>query len=177
MLINNFKALFLIFRHNIPHLPDIKRIHTKRSQEADRANIEEAIRRQVLQQDAGRDGLRMTQARRQGAVSGHAGPRPPHAGPGWRGPSAGDHTVSVLLGLLDIQNYNGPRVGEAGVSVSESESRTSESESRTSERERNTSERESVVTRTHSCSFSGACACSQAPFSIYDGKINIPMNF
>lgn len=116
----------------------------------------------------------MTQARRQGAISGHAGPRwatRAHASPLRRGHSSGtcdasELNVSLQLGLLDIRNLNGPRsVGESGVSVS-SEGELGASELGTGECGASTS-----------CLFSGGCECSQAPFSIYDGKINIPMNF
>ena len=115
----------------------------------------------------------MTQARRQGAVSARA--------------AGGQHSVSVPLGLQDFPNLS-PR-GSAGVSVQcDCEVRASGSESRTSVGE--------CATRVDSCACGAtrvdSCACdatrvdscargagesSQAPFSIYDGKMNIPMNF
>lgn len=70
------------FRHNIPGMPNIKRVRCERGEEANRAHFEEARAWKVLGQVPGRHGVRMTQARGEGAVSVHA-----HAG---EGPAPGE---------------------------------------------------------------------------------------
>ncbi|KAG6462531.1 hypothetical protein O3G_MSEX013322, partial [Manduca sexta] len=57
--------------HNVPHLPDVERVHSERSEETYRTHVEEAIVRQVLDEGPRRDGLRMTQVRGESAVSTH----------------------------------------------------------------------------------------------------------
>lgn len=50
-------------------MPDFERVHIQRSEEAYRAHPQEASPGQVLGQVPGRDGVRMTQAGGEGAVS------------------------------------------------------------------------------------------------------------
>lgn len=144
-------------RSHIPSLPHIKRIHSERSEKADRANAQEALLRQVLDEGPRRDGLRMTRDREEGAVS------PRHC----------DAPTCSKYRVTNPPSLNHESKSRDQVTISLSMYHVTESPSTYqvigSQLQRSSD----------GCVFSDSCQCGKdgrdkGPFSIYDGKIDIP---